>query len=264
LLPGSAAQVSVSVNATANSLPVGNYTNGMLILDVTDGFARYCKFTLQVQQAIVQNGGFETGNFSGWTESGNTTQSSVAVSKGSNYAYSSQYGAELGPAGSLGYLSQTVPTSAGQPYLLSLWLDSPDGKTPNQFLVAWNGTTLFNQTNLAKIGWTNLQFIVTAAGSSSVLQFGFRDDPSYLGLDDISLAPIPTPNFQYAIQAGDAISLSWSASAGLKYQVQYATNLAQAQWFNLGNAAVCTNATAVLSTSIGPDQTRFYRVLLLP
>jgi len=95
-------------------------------------------------------------------------------------------------------------------------------------------------------------------------RLGFRDDPSYLGLDDISVTPIPTPNFQSAIQAGGAISLSWSASSGLKYQLQYATNLAQAQWCNLGNVAICTNGTGVVSTSIGPDEARFYRVLLLP
>ena len=194
LLSGSFASVSVNANAAANGLPMGTYTNGMLILDVTDGFARDCQFTLQVQQTLLQNGGFETGNFSGWTESGNTGSTrDLAVTRAPLYVYSGQWGARLGPPGSLGYLSQTIPTSPGQACLLSLWLNSPDGATPNEFLVAWNGGTLFDGVNLGAIGWTNLQFAVTATGSSSVLEFGFRDDSSFFGLDDISLVAIQPP-----------------------------------------------------------------------
>jgi hypothetical protein len=70
----------------------------------------------------------------------------------------------LGAVGSFGYLEQTVSTLAGQAYLLSLWVDSPDGETPNAFLVTWNGSTLFDETNIGAIGWTNLQIIVRARG----------------------------------------------------------------------------------------------------
>src|SRR5208283_3444530 len=86
--------------------------------------------------------------------------------------------------------SQSLPTVPGQLYLLSLWLDSPDGLSPNEFLVAWNGTVMFDQTNLGAIGWTNLQFYVLATGTNTVLQLGFRDDASFLGLDDIQVSPV--------------------------------------------------------------------------
>ena len=134
---------------------------------------------------LILNGDFETGNFTNWTSSGNFSYCGVSTS--SNYVYSGQYGAKLGPSGSLGYLSQTLATTPGTSYLLSFWLDSPDGKIPNEFLVSWNGNTLLDQTNLPAIGWTNIQFVVTATTASTVLQFGFQDDPSYLGLDDISV-----------------------------------------------------------------------------
>jgi PKD repeat protein len=78
---------------------------------------------------IVSNGGFETGGFSGWNTSGNFA--STSVNTGSVYAHSGTYGAILGPVGSLGYLSQTLTTTPGTSYLLSFWLNSPDGQTPN-------------------------------------------------------------------------------------------------------------------------------------
>jgi hypothetical protein len=73
--------------------------------------------------------------------------------------------------------------------VLSLWLNSPDGLGPNEFQVSWNGTTLFEETNIPALGWTNLQFVVSATGANTVLEFGFLDVPSILGLDDISVYP---------------------------------------------------------------------------
>jgi uncharacterized repeat protein (TIGR03803 family) len=140
------------------------------------------------QGGLVQNGGFETGDFTGWILSGITNATFVDDSSVSGITpHSGIFEAASGASGSLGYLSQTLSTVAGARYLLSFWLDSPDGSTPNEFLVSWNRTTLFNQTNLPAISWTNLQFTVTATGTSTALQFGFRDDPSWLALDDVSV-----------------------------------------------------------------------------
>ncbi|MGD0745485.1 MAG: LamG-like jellyroll fold domain-containing protein, partial [Verrucomicrobiota bacterium] len=139
--------------------------------------------------SLVSNGGFETGDFSGWTDDG-----SGDVTADTNYVHSGAYGAEFGEVGSLGYIYQTLSTAPGTNYYLSFWLDSPDGLTPNEFLVSWNGTTLLDETNLPAIGWTNILFQVTATGHSTVLEFGFRDDPTELGLDDVSVTttnPVP-------------------------------------------------------------------------
>jgi hypothetical protein len=261
LLPGSASTLSVGINTLANVLLTGTYTNMVEVLDVTDGFAQYCQFNLQALQTLVQNGSFETGNVSGWTESGNTQ--GIIVAKGTNYDHSGQYGVKLGPSGSLGYLSQTVPTLAGQAYVLSFWFDSPDGKSPNAFQVTWNGALLYNGVNIGATRWTNMQFMLQSAGAS-VLEFGFQDDPSFLGLDQISLTPVPLPNFQSAVELKGAISLSWNASTGLLYQVQYATNLSQGQWANLGAPVLSTNKTTTLSTPTGLNEARFYRVMVLP
>ena len=145
--------------------------------------------------------------------------------------------------GSPSYLSQTLATSAGTSYFLSLWLDSPDGQTPNQFLVSWNGKTLFNETNIPAIGWTNLQFLVTAAGANSVLQFGFRDDPSYLGLDDISLVPAQPGIASFSLSPALLVFNGTNGLSGRTYYLLASTNLALplSQWTPVATNVLNTN-----------------------
>jgi hypothetical protein len=133
---------------------------------------------------MLVNGGFETGDFTGWSQSGNTGFTFVSP----NDPNSGKYSAWLGPVGSLGYLSQTVATTPGNSYTLDFFLAS-DGRTPNEFQVLFGGTTVFDQTNIPSQGYTDYQFTVAATSSSTTLQFGFRNDQGFLMLDDVSLTP---------------------------------------------------------------------------
>jgi subtilase family serine protease len=269
LAGGAQTTMTVSLTAEVNSLASGVYTANLLVTNST-GVAASLPFTISVGQSIVDNGGFETGNFTGWTLNASSKYDFVTTS--SSYVHSGSYGVVLGQDGSLGYLYQTLATSPGQNYLLSLWLDNPAnsvGATPNQFLVQWNGTTIFNQTNIPYIAWTNLQFIVTATGTGTVLQLGFEDTPYYLGLDDISVTPVSPPVFRTAQQPATpttAFNLTWSAVAGLVYQVQYNTNLLQTNWINLGAPITATTNTLSISdtNAISSSPSRFYRIVELP
>jgi subtilase family serine protease len=268
LASGGQTTVTANLNSAAYNLAVGTYSANVWFTNQTAGAAQLRQFTLLVGQSLVQNGGFETGDFTGWTQSGNTAYTSV-TSGNSQFVHSGTYGAALGPSGSLGYLSQTLPTFAGQNYLLSLWLDNPNnsyGATPNQFLVQWNGTTIFSQTNMPFTTWTNLQFIVTATGPSTVLQLGFQDDPYYLGLDDISVTPIPVPAFRTATKTSSSFNLTWGTMTGLVYQVQYKTNLVQTNWINLGKPLIATDGNLTVSdtNAIGSSRQRFYRLMVSP
>jgi autotransporter-associated beta strand protein len=155
-----------------------------------------------VSPLLVQNGGFEAGSFTNWTQSGG----SGLVTTSSTYVHTGTYGAELGPT-SMGYLSQTLTTVPGQAYVLSFWLkDGTSSSATRIFLANWNSTTVYAITNVTPVSsWSNLTFIVTATNTSTGLQFGFRNDPSYYGLDDISVTPTNN-TLTYLAGANGAIS----------------------------------------------------------
>jgi hypothetical protein len=133
---------------------------------------------------LVVNGGFETGNFMGWTVVDPTGFTTV-----DGNAHTGNFAASLGPVGTpIGTLSQTLATTAGTSYDLSYWLES-DGGTPNEFRVRVGSTTLTDQTNLGAFGYTQFTFTFVATSAATVLEFGSRDDPGFLHLDDVSVNP---------------------------------------------------------------------------
>jgi hypothetical protein len=180
--------VKCSLNAAATNLPTGAYYTSLVFSNITFGGAESLPLVFLIGQ-LVQNGGFESGSFTDWTLTEVASESFVSTN--TIAVHSGSYGAELGELGGLAYLSQTIPTIPGSAYSISLWLDSPDGQMTNEFLVSWGGRTLFDYTNLPAIGWTNLQFTVSATETNTVLKMGFRDDTGYLGLDDISVTATP-------------------------------------------------------------------------
>jgi len=181
---------------------IGTY---VLVVSNAYGSVMTSNAILTVQTgALVQNGGFESGSFSGWTTNGDFDYCSIVSTN--PYVHSGFYGAQLGPPGGFGFISQSLPTAAGQSYLISFWLNC-DGLTPNEFTVSWNGSTLFDSQNIATAGWTNIQLAASATGTSSLLIFGFTDVPSYFGLDDIAVyTNVVTWNNPAAITYGTPLS----------------------------------------------------------
>jgi hypothetical protein len=155
-----------------------------------------------------------------------------------------------------------VPTIAGQNYLLSVWVRNVAGSTPNLFLMQWDGNLVAGLTNFTTTTWTNFQRLVTASTTSTPLQLGLQDDPSYLAVDDISVTPITT-TFRSTLKVTNNFKLVFDTTGGLKYQVQYKTNILQANWINLGNLITATtNSLTVTDTNTASSLQRFYRLLV--
>ncbi len=128
---------------------------------------------------LLANGSFKSGNFTGWTLSGNTGFTSI------DYGVHGTLEAILGPVGSDGYLTQTFTDIAGQNYNLNFNLYS-DGSGPSDFSASVDGNSLLSYTgNVPALNQT-FDFGFTGTGSDT-LQFSYRQDPSYLDLGNVSV-----------------------------------------------------------------------------
>ena len=73
---------------------------------------------------IVNNGSFETGDFTGWTQTGNTGFAGVT----SGGAPNGTFFAFFGPIGADGGILQTLSTVAGNKYVISFSFSTDGGR----------------------------------------------------------------------------------------------------------------------------------------
>jgi hypothetical protein len=170
----------------------------------------------QTANNLVANCGFQTGDFTSWTVSGNTTN------PGSNYygvdtfdALPSSYGAgvytygaymsqDLLGTGATVNLGQSIATVTGAQYQVTFWLDQdtpPATGYTHTFTALWGSTTMLSLTpTVSSPGpngvWTEYTFTETATSTLTALLFEFENDDSYWSFDDVSvvaLQAVPEP-----------------------------------------------------------------------
>jgi Pro-kumamolisin, activation domain/Immunoglobulin I-set domain/Carbohydrate binding domain/Viral BACON domain len=271
LVPGAQVSVTFTLTPAAVNLTDGFYTAVFQVTNLASQFVQLVTGVVSV--GIVQNGGFETGDFSGWTLVGNTNDSTtfyngvvgvgtLADGSGPSFIHSGSYGAFLGDT-NLAILSQIIPTTPGQNYVLSFWIDNPMSGAGQQFLVNWNtNSATTNQiyliNNPGVLAWKEITFAVTATDTNTSLQFSAQNPPDAFGLDDISVIAILPPAFtaqptNLTVLAGNSAMFSASASgtAPLAYQwLKNGTNVANggdisgATTTNLTITGVTTNDSA--------------------
>jgi PEP-CTERM motif len=140
---------------------------------------------------IVVNGSFETGDLTGWTQTGNTGFTGVQC-PGAGLVPDGLCDLFSGPVGSDGGITQTLATLPGRFYTVTFDFQ-PDGGNPSDFSAVWGGTTtMVSLTNPAASGFQAFSFLERANSPTTTLAFNFRDDPGFLFLDAVT-ASVPEP-----------------------------------------------------------------------
>jgi hypothetical protein len=140
----------------------------------------------QAKASLIVNGGFETGDFTGWTKGAVSYPQSIVTVPVNSGTYAAQIaGYSYGPD----TLSQTVATTAGQTYTLSFArYQALRGSEPS-LTVTWDGKTVFSEPNPV-VGNVYQTFSVNVVGTGSdLLVFTSVNDLGYTYLDDVSLNP---------------------------------------------------------------------------
>jgi hypothetical protein len=142
---------------------------------------------------LVANCGFETGDFTDWTLSGNEGFTGVTGLFGSTPPNSGNYQAYFGAVGSDTMVTQQpLSTIAGEDYSVTFYLANLGG-TPNDFSAYLGGMLLTSFINASPFGYTEYTFTDVVPGANAGITFDLRQDPSYFLLDDISV--VATGNF---------------------------------------------------------------------
>jgi len=152
-------------------------------------------FATSAKANLVANGGFENGDFTGWTLGGNTGFTGVSGNFDGVAPNSGSYQAYFGAVGSTGYITQTISTTPGGSYSLDFWIANFGG-TPSYVNALWNdvqviSTPILPLVNSSSFPYTEYTSTVTATTTTSSIELVFQQNPSYFLLDDVSVTPVP-------------------------------------------------------------------------
>jgi VPDSG-CTERM motif/Protein of unknown function (DUF642) len=163
--------------------------------------------TQSARANLITNGGFETGDFSGWTVFG--TDNDVVGAQPFTSPHSGNFQALF--ASGDNSISQNVTTTPGSSYVITFWLAANvrEGGSPS-VSVNWGGSNILSDSLTSPFGYTEYTFPVNALSQATQLQFQFS---SIFGnvfyLDDISVTTAGVPD------GGSTVSLLGLALFGM-------------------------------------------------
>ncbi|MHB8271396.1 VCBS domain-containing protein [Bradyrhizobium sp.] len=135
---------------------------------------------------VVVNGGFESGDLTGWTATEHVQVQFFGL--GGQFG---NYSALLSPNTSSDSLAQNIATTPGQHYTLGFDVTGDADSSSNTLAVSWDGTTILAVNDGQSGAFTHYSFDVVgdASLSSTQLQFTYTDDGTGLRVDNVSLNP---------------------------------------------------------------------------
>lgn len=158
--------------------------------------------TARAGYELVVNGGFESGNFAGWTAGAENF-----VTQG--YGLGGGYGVQYGSVGVDSVLYQMITTTPGDTYTFSFYQQTR-GVPPNEFQAYWNGGLILDLINTPVApNFTQYIFLEVATTSVTEIRFGLRQDAGFSAMDQVSVmlagGPGSVPEPSSLLMVGSAL-----------------------------------------------------------